>query len=89
MVPVARGLLTALQTSLALSDTKAAQSGHIFRGVIAPAARSSAGHRQRSEPLAEPEPARAYAELAGSLANRECTLLLKHAPTLKLADKFV
>jgi hypothetical protein len=82
-------LIAALQTPLSLADTETPQSIYILGGVVAPSALSTAGERQRSEPLAEPEPARAYAELVGSLANRECILLLKHAPTLRLADKFV
>jgi hypothetical protein len=82
-------LIAALQTTLSLADTETPQSIYILGGVVAPSALSTAGERQRSEPLAEPEPARAYAELVGSLANRECILLLKHAPTLRLADKFV
>jgi hypothetical protein len=82
-------LIAALQTPLSLADTETPQSIYILGGVVAPSALRTAGERQRSEPLAEPEPARAYAELVGSLANRECILLLKHAPTLRLADKFV
>jgi len=82
-------LIATLQTTLSLADTETPQSIYILGGVVAPSALSTAGERQRSEPLAEPEPARAYAELVGSLANRECILLLKHAPTLRLADKFV
>jgi hypothetical protein len=82
-------LIAALQTPLSLADTETPQSIYILGGVVAPSALSTAGERPRYDPHAEPEPARAYAELVGSLANRECILLLKHAPTLRLADKFV
>jgi hypothetical protein len=42
--------------------------------------------RRRSR--SESEPARTYAEFARSLADRECTLLLKHTPNLDLTDNF-
>jgi len=73
---------------LAFSDSESAQAFDILGRVVTPAALIAAGSRQRSEPLAEPEPARTYAELVGSLANRECTQLLKHVPTLKVTDRF-
>jgi len=85
-----RGLLiAALKPPLPFADAKASQPGYILGGEISPTAVGAAGGRRGIQPLAEPEPARSYAELVGSLANRECTLLLKHALTLKLADKFV
>jgi hypothetical protein len=85
-----RGLLIdAVQTTLSRADAEAPQPVYSLGGIVAPTALSTAGERQRSQPLAEPEPTRAYAKLAGGLANRECILLLKHAPTLKLADKFI
>ena len=80
-------LMRCLDLPLALSDAEAPEPLDIVRGVVAPAALSATGERQRSEPLTEPEPARAYAKFVGSLANRECMLLLKHTPTLNLADK--
>jgi hypothetical protein len=81
--------IAAFQTTLPFADAKASQPVYILGGVISPTAVGAAGERKRPEPLTEPEPARSYAELVGSLTNRECTLLLKHAPTLKLADRFV
>jgi hypothetical protein len=87
---VTRGLLiAAFHTTLSLTDPETAEPVYIFRGVVAPTTLGSTGTRQRSEPLAEPEPVRAYAELLGGLANRECMLLLKHTPTLTLAYRFV
>ena len=87
---VIRGsLIPALQAALSPTDAEAPQPVYILAGVVAPATVSAASERQRSEPLAEPEPARAYAELIGSFADSECMLLLKHAPTLKLADMFL
>jgi hypothetical protein len=85
-----RGLpIAALQTPFSLADAEAPQPVYVLGGVIAPAALSTACERQRSEPLAEPKPTRGDAKLVGGLANGECTLLLKHTPTLKLADKFI
>jgi hypothetical protein len=85
-----RGLLiAALQPVLSLADAEAPQPVYIRGCVVAPAALGAPGKRQRSESLAEPEPARAYAELIGSPGNRECMLLLKHTPRLKLAARFV
>jgi hypothetical protein len=85
-----RALFIALhETPLTFAHAEAPQPVYILGGVVTPTALSTAGERQRSQPLAEPEPTRAYAESAGGLANRECMLLLKHAPTLKLADKFI
>ncbi len=84
------GLLTAsLETPLAFPDPETSEPLYILGRVVAPAALGTAGEWQRSEPLAEPEPTGSYAELADSLTNRECMLLLKHAPTLKLADNFI
>jgi hypothetical protein len=74
--------------AFSLAYSEAAQPVYVLGGVVAPTASSAAGKRQRSEPLTEPEPARTYAELVRGLTNRECMLLLKHAPTLKLADRF-
>ena len=82
-------LIGALQATLSLADAEAPQSVYILGGVVAPTAWSSTGKRQRSEPLNEPEPTRTYAELVGGLTNRECMLLLKHAPTLEFAYRFV
>jgi hypothetical protein len=83
-------LITCLrQMSFALTHTEAAQPLDVFRGVVAPPALGTTSEWQRAEPLSEPEPARTYAELVGRLADRECTLLLKHAPTVQLADRFL
>jgi hypothetical protein len=85
-----RGLLTAaLQTPFSLADAEAPQPVYVLGGVIAPAALSTACERQRSEPLAEPEPATAYAEFVGGLANGECVILLEHTPNLNLTDRFI
>jgi hypothetical protein len=74
-----RGLfITPRKASLSFANTEAAQPLDIFWCVVAPAARSTAGQRQRPEPLAEPEPARSYTEFIGSLANRKCPLLREH-----------
>jgi hypothetical protein len=75
------------QTPLTLTYSKAPQPLDVFEGVIAPAARSTTSQRECSEPLPEPEPASAYAKFFGGLSNRE-RVSLKHAPTLKFADKF-
>jgi hypothetical protein len=77
-----RGLSIALrETAFSLADPEVAQTLDIFWGVVAPAALITASQRQRSEPFAEPEPTRGYAEFIGALAYRERTLLsfLKHA----------
>lgn len=72
-----------LNLPLALSDAETPEPLDIVRGVIAPAALSPAGERQRSEPLAEPEPARSYAEFTGGLRDCECALS-KHTATVNL-----
>ena len=90
VVLVIRALfIAALQATLSFADAEAPQPIYILRCVVAPTALSAPGERQRSEPLAEPKPARTYAEFACGLANRECTLLLKHTPNLDLTDNFV
>ena len=80
--------IATLQTTLAFADAEAPQPLYVFRGVVTPTALGAPGQRQRSEPLTKPEPARTYAEFAGSLTNRECTLLLKHTPNIVLTDNF-
>ena len=80
-----RLLITALhKTTLSSADAKAPQPVYILGGVVAPTVLGTAGKRQSPESLAEPEPARAYAELVGGLANRECMLLFEHTATVRL-----
>ncbi len=78
-----------LNLPLALSDAETPEALDIIWGVVAPAALSPTGERQRSEPLAEPEPAAAYAELIGGLADGECALLLEHTHMLTLTGSFL
>jgi hypothetical protein len=82
-------VIATLQTTLSLTDTEAPQPVYIFGGVVAPTALRAAGERQRTESLAEPEPARAYAELVGGLANCECVSLFEHTPRVNLADRSI
>ena len=85
-----RALLMDLRKpSLPFADSETTQPVDVFRGVIAPASWRAASQGERPEPLAEPEPARGYAEFIGAFADRECTLLRKHAPTIKLTDRFL
>jgi hypothetical protein len=77
-------LIVPREASLSFAYAESAQPLDILRRVAAPTALSTAGERQRSESLTEPEPARTYAELVGSLAYRECMLLLEHTLTLHL-----
>ena len=78
-----------LNVPLALSDAEAPQSLDIVRGVIAPAALITAGGRQRSEPLAEPEPDWGYTEVLGGFTDGECALLREHGHTIKLTYRFI
>ena len=82
------GLSIALrEATFSLADSKAAQPLEVFDGVIPPPSRRAAGQGECSEPFAEAEPARAYAEFFGGLTNRKCALLLEHAHMMNLADK--
>jgi hypothetical protein len=84
-----RRLLTTLRkTALALTYSEAAQSVKVFGCVIAPPGRRATGQGNCSEPLTESEPVTTYSERISGLTDCEGMLLLKHAPTLKFADKF-
>jgi hypothetical protein len=75
-----RGLsITLREALLSFTNAEAAQPLDIFWGVVAPAARSTTGQRQRPESLAEPQPACADPELVRRFADAECPPLLGHA----------
>jgi hypothetical protein len=70
--------------ALALAYAESAQSIDIFRGVPTLVAFCPAGSGQRTEPLAEPKPARTHPEFVGSLTDSKCASLFEHDYTLKL-----
>ena len=79
-------LIAALQTALSLPDPEPPQPVNILGSVVSPTAVSAARKWQRSEPLTEPEPARAYAKCIGRLP--DCAVLFwAHADMLNLTDK--
>jgi hypothetical protein len=82
-------LIASLKAPLALSDPEPPESFDILECVVTPAALVAAGERQRSKPLAETQPAPAYAEFIGGLTDGECALLFEHTHMLNLTDRFL
>jgi hypothetical protein len=78
-----------LNLPLAHSDAEAPQPLDIVGGVVAPPALITPGERQRSEPLAEPEPAWGYTEFLGGFTDGECASLREHGHTIKLTYRFI
>ena len=85
-----RGLSIALREApLALTDSEAPQPLKVLGGVVPPSGRRASGKGKCPESFAEPQPARAYSEFVGCLANRERVFIAKHGPTVALTYRFI
>lgn len=74
-----RILSTVLHQALfTLPDTEFAQVCDVPRGVETPPVRMAPSSWQCSKPLAEPEPARGYAEFFSCFRDRTCAPLFRH-----------
>ena len=67
------------QALFTLPDTEFAQAYDVLRGVETPPVRIAPSSWQCSQPLAEPEPTRGYAEFIGCFRNRIHARLFRHA----------
>jgi hypothetical protein len=75
-----------LKIPLALAYSKTAQPLDVSCRVIAVPAGGAPGDGQGTEPFAEPQPARGYAELFGCLCDRERLPRLQHAGSIDVVS---